>query len=272
MIDTERELADLARLHDDILKERAFGLKESAEAKKADLVRREEALARLRGQVALLKASLAAKPKPAFIPAAAPAAAKAQAAPPAVKSVVAPAVPKTFVRPSPAKEAAPVSAPVAASPARLGFKTLTPYLAIAAFAGFVEISGARRAPQAPRDLPAFARPAATVVASGHAAAKGAPVVAEEDRSQEALLLVHEWTLPGDDAPLGERLSTLDLPGSPPAWSVERTAERAYRVTFQEPDSAPFSFEADLDARVVWPTAETQELLAPRFAALRDAAR
>ncbi len=151
-------------------------------------------------------------------------------------------------------------------------KTLTPYLAIAAFAVFVELSGARRAPEAPRDLSALARPAAAVVAAGHAAAKGAPVVAEDDRSQEALVLVHEWKLPGDDTPLGERLGGLDLPGSRPAWSVERTAERAYRVTFQESNMPPFSFEADLEARVVWPTADTQELLAPRIAALRDAAR
>ena len=80
---------------------------------------------------------------------------------------------------------------------------------------------------------------------------------------------------GDVKSLGDRLGgELDLPGGRPSWTVERTAERGYHVTFKPDDkSIPLIFEADIEARVVWPTPETQELLAPRFtAALRDSVR
>ena len=125
------------------------------------------------------------------------------------------------------------------------------------------------------DLGALARPAPAVVANARPAAKGAPVVVDDDRSEEALLLVHEWKLPGDEKSLGDRLGgQVDLPGGRPAWSVERTGARGYRVTFQPREKdLPYAFEADIESRVVWPTPETQELLAPRFtAAFRDAVR
>ncbi|UPT73500.1 MAG: hypothetical protein M0D55_16760 [Elusimicrobiota bacterium] len=238
MIDTERDLLQVRRLHDEILRERAEGLRESAGTYRARLLEREEALARLRVQVAALKASLAPKPAPAPIPV-------------------------------PAKEAPSDSARFkeASLPRTGSFWTrAAPYAAIAAFAAVMELGGARRpAPASARDLAAFARPApAAVVLGEKAVAKGAPVVADEDRSQEALLLVHEWTLPGDERTLGDRLGGgLDLPGGRPAWSVERTAENGYRVTFRDgARDASYSFDADLAARVVWPTPETQELIAP----------
>lgn len=252
MSDTERELLLICRLHDEILRERAEGLRDGAQAFRARLVQREEALARLRTQVAALRASM--KPAPAPAP-----------------------VPQPVARPVSAKEAVSVSAPAPASLPKTGasWARLAPYAAIAAFAAVVELGGAGRAVQASaRDLSAMVQPAPAAVQGGHPPAKGTPVVADEDRSEEALLLVHEWTLPGDERTLGERLGGgLDLPGGRPAWSVERTAEHAYRVSFRGGDGAPsYSFEADLSARVVWPSPETQEMLAPRFtAALREEA-
>lgn len=248
MSDNERELMLVVRLHDDILRERAEGLRDSAEASRTRLAEREASLARLRTQVAALKASLAPK------------------AVPAKEGVLDSA---RFTAPSLPRPA--VAAPAAPKPT--SWTRFAPYAAIAVAALAFDLAGARRpvAAQA-RDMSAFARPAvAPVVLREKPAAKGVPVVADEDRSQEAMLLVHEWRLPGDEQTLGERLGgALDLPGGRPAWSVERTAESSYRVTFRAGErDVPLAFEADLASRVVWPTAETQDLLAPRFAALRD---
>ena len=249
MIDTERMLHTVARLQDEIIRERAEELHEAARAAQARLVAREEALVRLRSQVALLKASLT---------------------PPAARE----ALPVISV---PAKEADLDSArfrPASLPRTGRNWTAYAPYMAIAVCAIALELSGARRSPVV-LDLTALAHPAPAIVAGTKPAAKGVPVVGDEDRSQEALLLVHEWILPGDVKSLGERLgSELDLPGGRPAWTVERTAERGYRVTFKPDEkSIPLMFEADIEARVVWPAPETQELLAPRFtAALRDSVR
>lgn len=236
------------------LREKAEGLRVSAQAAKLRLQERERALAALREQVSSIKASLAPAPAPVPVAATRPA-----SAPAAVAS-----------RPAPAR--------AAKAPARsAGWPKLAPYAAIAACAVALELGGARRPASAAPDLGSLVRPAPAVVANANerTAAKGAPVLADEDRSEEALLLVHEWKLPGDEKTLGDRLGgQVDLPGGRPAWTVERTGARGYRVTFQPLEKdLPFSFEADLEARVVWPTPETQELLAPRFtAAFRDAVR
>lgn len=250
MIDTERSLEQVARLHAEIMRERAEGLHEAAQTAKTRLAERAEALNRLRGQVAMLKASLQPAPAP-----------RGRAEP----------------IPVPEKEAAMDSArfTTASLPRPGNWRSYAPYAAIAACAVLIELGGARRPGPASPNLTALTRPAPAVVSNARAAAKGALVVADEDRSQEALLLVHEWMLPGDEKSLGDRLGgELDLPGGKPSWSVERTGERGYRVTFQAgAKDLPYAFEADLESRVVWPTPETQELLAPRFtAALRDAVR
>jgi hypothetical protein len=255
MIDTERSLETVARLHAEIMRERAEGLHEAAQTAKNRLVAREEALVRLRGQVAMLKASLHPKPAPpkpygeeASLPRAVDKGPQIKAEPleiPATKSV---------------------------SPA---WMTYAPYAAIAICAVFLEIGGAPRPAAIAYNLASLVRPAPAVVLNTKAAAKGAPVVVDEDRSQEALLLVHEWKLPGDAKSLGERLGgELEIPGGRPAWTVERTGSKGYRVTFQPaPKDLPYAFEADIESRVVWPTSETQELLAPRFtAAFRDSVR
>ncbi len=251
MIDTERSLDTIARLHTEIMRERAAGLHESAEAAKARLVAREEALARLRTQVSLLKKSLQPAPVAVTVPVAAPI-------------------------PVPAKEALPVSAVAGASlPRTMNWASLAPYAAIVACAFYLDLGGIRRPAAVVHDLTALVRPAPVPVVSARPVAKGAPILVDDDRSQEALLLVHEWKLPGDEKSLGERLGgELDLPGGRPAWSVERTGARGYRVTFQTTEKdLPYAFEADVESRVVWPTPETQELLAPRFtAAFRDSVR
>ena len=248
MIDTERTLQNVVRLQAEIMRERAEGLHEAAQIAKARLVEREEALVRLRGQVALLKASLNPPSPP----------------------------PKTVAISVPEKEADMDSARfTAASLPRTGMNWMSvlPYAAILACVAVIELGGSNRPDRVTRDLTALAHPAPEFISNLRPAAKGAPLVADEDRSQEAMLLVHEWKLPGDEKSLGQRLGgELDLPGGRPAWTVERTAQYSYRVTFQPDDKAvPYAFEADIESRVVWPAPETQELLAPRFtAAFRDA--
>lgn len=276
MNDTERSFADLARLHDDILRERALGLKDGSADVRAELVAREEAMARLRTQIAELKASIARLDAQKPAPVVAPVSAATPRVIPVTPRISAPVV-QTAPVPAPppvrVKEAVRISATATASSTRAGFATLAPYLVILAFAGVVEARGARRA-AAEADYSDLARPAVSVAAQGQASAKGALVVGDEDRSQEALLLVHEWKLPGDDKSLGDRLGgVVDVPGTRPAWSVERTGEKSYRVTYQmSAESASYSFDADLEGRVVWPAPDTAELLAPQLASLRDAPR
>ncbi len=245
MPETERSLDTLARLHAEIMRERAEGLHEAAQTAANRLVAREEALARLRGQVAMLKASLHPAPARATV-------------------VLAPVV------------AVKSQIPASLTPVqKRDWRSFAPYAAIAACAVVLELAGATRPSRVAPDLVALARPAAAPVTNARAAAKGAPVLIDDDRSTEAMLLVHEWKLPGDEKSLGERLGReMDLPGGRPAWSVERTGAHGYRVTFQPAEKdLPYAFEADIDSRVVWPTPETQELLAPRFtAAFRDSVR
>ncbi len=239
MINTERSPETVARLHAEILRERAEGLHEAAQAAKTRLAAHEEKLDHLRTQVALLKISL--NPKPV------------------------------------ATQSSDRKAPLLCVVAKrtVNWTSFAPYAAIVACAVLLEIGGSHRPASVEPNLTALIRPAPAPVANARPAATGAPIVTDDDRSQEALLLVREWTLPGDAKPLGERLGgELGLPGGRPSWSVERTGAHDYRVTFQPAEKdLPYAFEADIEARVVWPTPETQELLAPRVtAALRDSAR
>jgi|CXWL01.1.fsa_nt_gi hypothetical protein len=256
MIDTERSIDELSRLHVQIMHKSAQAIQEATQTSQKLLLEREEAIARLRTQVASLKASLE-RSRPVAV---------------AARSVM--SVQTISVR---EKEAAKDSAPVAASLPRTGrWRNAAPYAALVICAACLEIGRARlNGDQDLASLAALAHPAPAIfAANGRAYSKGSPVLSDDDRSQEAVLLVHEWKLPGDEMSLSERLGgQLDLPGARPSWSVERTSERGYRVTFQEGvNTVPYAFEADLDSKIVWPTAETQELLAPRLASLRDAVR
>lgn len=224
MMDTEQSLETLARLHAEIMRERAEGLRKAAQAAKIRLIEREEALERLRAQVALLQASLVAVPE---------------------------------------KQAAMDLARFTTTclPRTVNWKSFAPHAVIAVCAVFIELSGARL------PAPAAANPGVFISPAPELAAQSAPV-ADDDRSQEALLLVHEWKLPGDAKSLGERLGgEFEPPGGRPSWRVERTGAHDYRVTFQPAEKdLPYAFEADIEARIVRPTPETQELLAPRLTA------
>ena len=159
------------------------------------------------------------------------------------------------------KEAAPDSAravatslPTGAVRRQVSLAGLLPYAVLAAFA---------IASQLPARRPAIA--AATEVLQAGPAPEP---VADDDRGDEAVSLVRGWHVPGDDRPIIERVQhPSQPPGARPAWSVERTGNTTYRVSFRPMDTEPaLEFEADLDARSVEPSPDTAELLAPRLSA------
>ncbi|MBI3289741.1 MAG: hypothetical protein HYZ74_09515 [Elusimicrobia bacterium] len=230
---TERSIEESSRL-------RAEGLRDAARGSRARLAAREQAISLLQAQVALLKMSAARMPVPPKV---------------AAGSSARPAASFRGTRVARAR-------------------VLAPYAAILACVACLELGVGRRSASADADLSDLLRPSPELVSAGHAAAKGGPVLADEDRSGEALLLVQEWTLPGAEVTIGDTLGgDLDLPGGRPPWNVERTGEHGYRVTYQQhPDSPAYTFEADLENGIVWPTLETQELISPHIIALRDAVR
>ena len=166
-----------------------------------------------------------------------------------------------------AKEAAPDSAraaatslPTGAPRARIPLVRLLPYAALAAFAIGAQIP--RRRPAA---LPAIAAPAQLLRAEPEPS-----VETDDDRGNEAIALVHEWRMPGDDRSIVERLpQDSELPGTRPAWRVERTGAATYRVSFRPTqEESSLEFDVDLDALRVEPSPDTAQLLAPRLTALR----
>lgn len=243
-----------------ILRDKALNLRESVNSSKARLFAQRERLNRLRAEVSALRAL--AETRPAAPAAAAP----APAALPARSAAVAVAP-----RPAPIlKEAASDSAPAAVS-FRLDAPSLprraAPYAALLAVAVGVQFAASPRT-ETPAPEPGVA--AAVRSAADASLAIPAEETAEDDGAQQALLLVHEYRLPGDERPLAERLNAApNPPGSRPAWTAERTGERTYRVSYQPADAdISYDFDADLDARRVDPTPETAELIAPRLASRR----
>ena len=117
---------------------------------------------------------------------------------------------------------------------------------------------------------ALAAPALPVAAVATLPPASPEAVAEDDGADEALMLAHDWRLPGDERPLAERLgSGTNPPGSQPEWTAERTGERIYRVSFRPARAdVSYDFDVDLTAHSVDPTPETAELIAPRLAASR----
>jgi hypothetical protein len=227
------------------LRDKALNLRESVNSSKARLFAQREQLTRLRAQISALRA-LAESPVP--VPA---------------RAFLAPAAP----RPLPVvKETVSDSAPAAVSfktggAARL--RAALPYAAILAVAVAVQM---RPVPRLEAGIPL-----AAAVPTAPSPSRAAPASAfEDDGADEALLLAHEFRLPGDERPLAERLNAgTNPPGSRPAWTAERTGERTYRVRYQPSDAAlGYDFDVDLDARRVEPTPETTELIAPRLASRR----
>lgn len=158
----------------------------------------------------------------------------------------------------PVAAAAPLAAPAARK--RAAAARWLPYAALAVFA--VASRAPERRPEAPAAVAEAARPPRVEPA--------AEAAADDDRGDEAIALVHEWRVPGDDRPVVERLQRDPAPpGARPAWSVERTGEATYRVSFRPARAeSALEFDVDLDARRVEPSPGTAELLAPRLTARR----
>jgi hypothetical protein len=229
---------DTAALDPADLRDQALNLRESVNSSRARMRGQKERLEALRRDIAALRA-LVESPLPAPAP---------------VRSnrlVSAPIV----------KEAAPVSAAATASfrkDASYESWKPVPYIAIFFVAVGMQLHAVR------------SRPAARPVAAPALAPAPAPAVLDDGGADEALMLAHDWRLPGDERPLGERLGAdTNPPGSQPQWTAERSGERTYRVSFR-PSGAEmgYDFDVDLAARRVDPTPETAELISPRLASRR----
>ncbi|HAZ07787.1 MAG TPA: hypothetical protein DCZ01_04510 [Elusimicrobia bacterium] len=156
--------------------------------------------------------------------------------------------------------AAATSFPAGAARGRIRLARWAPYAALAVFAVASQLPARR--PAAP---PANEIPAPVLCAD-----PALQISADDDRGNEAIALLHEWRVPGDDLPIIERLrQPSELPGARPAWTAERTGEKTYRVSFRPTQADPsLEFEVDLDARRVDPSPDTAERLAPRLTARR----
>lgn len=79
---------------------------------------------------------------------------------------------------------------------------------------------------------------------------------------EAVSLVQEWRLAGDDKSIVQRLAGAVLnPYYARAWSFEKTEEGAYLVLFREPAGTPvYAFEVDSQMKSVRATPETVDRL------------
>jgi hypothetical protein len=234
----------------DELRDKALNLRESVNSSRARMSAQKERLERLRREIAELRA-LVDKPLPA----------------PSYSHVLAPApVRSTPLRSAPfVEEAASVSAAATVSfktDARYDAWKPVPYIAIFFVAVGMQLHSSRAAARAAR----AALPAAPAVAVLQTPAPSL----DDGGADEALLLAHDWRLPGDERPLSERLGNdTNPPGAQPEWTAERTGERTYRVSFRpSPSDAGYDFDVDLTDRRVDPTPETAELISPRLASRR----
>lgn len=239
------------------LRDKALGLRESAHSSRARLLAQREQIERLRAELAALRALVAEAPAAAPVRAPAPSAVPARAASPA--RAVLPVVP----------EASADSAPAGASGTagtRGGRFGALPYAAILAAAAALQFHPfAKPAPGLPLTAAAPVAPKPVPVT-----ASLTPTLEESDDEGRALLLAHDWVLPGDRETLADRLGPeTGLPGARPAWTAERTGERVFRVTFQSDENSPaYEFDVDLDSRRVDPSPDTVALLEPLLTARR----
>ncbi|MEK7388111.1 MAG: hypothetical protein AAB036_00275 [Elusimicrobiota bacterium] len=79
----------------------------------------------------------------------------------------------------------------------------------------------------------------------------------DPHSQEALALVRQWRMAGDDKTVFGRLGTvIDHPDGTPAWSVEKLDEATTLVIFREVAGTPiYAFEVKLKTKTVLPSPE-----------------
>ncbi len=88
----------------------------------------------------------------------------------------------------------------------------------------------------------------------------APVVDEDAR--EAIALVQDWKLTGDEKAVAQRLAgTVGNPYYPRAWSAEKTGTDSYLVIFRVPAGTPvYAFEVSLKTQSVEATFEARDRL------------
>ena len=251
VVDLDLDAADPLEVQD-----KAFELLQTANATGARVSAQLQQLARLRAEVTVLRdlaARGAAPPASAAVPSPLPAILP-------VEDLV--IVPLPFL-----KEAAADSAPVAVS-FRTGWalnaRRAAPYAALLTLALVVQSQMKPRTAQGASSLLTPVRMPAGDLPLPY------PSATDDDASGQALLLVHQWRLPGDELPLSDRLdSGVQLPGTASAWTTERTGERLYRVTFRRSEETPsYEFDVDLESNRVDPTPQTSELIAPHLTASR----
>ena len=88
----------------------------------------------------------------------------------------------------------------------------------------------------------------------------APVVDEDAR--EAITLVQDWKLTGDEKAVAQRLAGVARnPYYSRAWSAERTGADSYLVIFRAPAGSPvYAFEVSLETQLVEATFEARDRL------------
>lgn len=216
-------------VNDAEIQDKALNLRESVNSSRARMSAQKERLERLRREIAELRALVgqpASRPAPVL------------------------------------KEAAPVSAAGTVSSKTDSCRDSwrpAPYVAIFFAAVGLQV-------HASRPGNAFVAPVAAPAAATVAATASPRPSLDDGGADEALLLAHDWRLPGDERTLSERLGAdTNPPGSQPQWTAERTGERTYRVTFKASDADDaYDFDVDLAGRRVDPTPETAELISPRL--------
>ena len=212
------------------LRDKALNLRESVNSSRARMTSQKARLEKLRRDIAELR-SLAGRPAPVPAPV--------------------------------SKEPAPVSASAAAS-FRTGPRARSwskaPYVAIFFAAVGLQVHASKPRPAEP-EMPPLPVAAETTLP--------APAL-DDGGADEALLLAHDWRMPGDERSIADRLgSGTNPPGSKPEWTAERTGDRTYRVTFAASgNETAYDFDVDLATRRVDPTPETAELISPRLTAQR----
>lgn len=89
-------------------------------------------------------------------------------------------------------------------------------------------------------------------------------VAMDVDAADAVAMVQEWKIAGDETPVLERLGeSVARAAGPRAWTAERTGPDAFLVVFRERGGPAYAFEVDLAAEEVHATPETVDLLTLR---------
>jgi|CXWL01.1.fsa_nt_gi hypothetical protein len=88
------------------------------------------------------------------------------------------------------------------------------------------------------------------------------VQAVDQDALEAIALVQDWHVTGDEKAVAQRLaSVVRNPYYPRAWSAEKMGEDSYLVIFREPAGSPvYAFEVGLESESVEATPEARDRL------------